>query len=174
MEIREGNTKVIPLRRLILLASAVHFSGRLTLNKGEHFCILEFKDGNVVGAFGWRMEGDDALIDLFLKKENFSFLFSEPIEVSEISEDVPRGVKHTIELIDLIQNKFYPFVGAVNKSIVMNDEIDTELDLSAGEMQEILQFAQPVPVSKFIGSRDLKKELLKIAELLEKNLLIVK
>ncbi len=174
MEIREGNTKTIPLRNLILLASAAHFSGRLTLNKGEHFCMLEFSNGNVVGAFGWRMEGDDALIDLFLEKGNFSFLFSEPIEKTEAEESIPRGAKHTLELIDFIYGELRHFIGAADKSVVMNDEIDTELDLSAEEMKEVLRFARPVPVSEFIKGEDLKEELLRVAHLINKNLLTVK
>ncbi len=174
MEIREGNTKTIPLRDLVLIASAAHFSGRLTLNKGEHFCMLEFLNGNVVGAFGWRMEGDNALIDLFLEKKNFSFLFSEPIEKTETEESIPRGTKHTLELIDFIYGELRHFIGAADKSIVMNDEIDAELDLSAEEMKEILQFAQPVPVSEFVKGEDLKKELFKVVRLINKNLLVVK
>jgi len=174
MEIREGNTKDISLQELILLASAARFSGRLTLNKGEHFCMLEFSNGNVVGAFGWRMEGDNALIDLFLEKAYFSFLFSEPINKAEIKGDIPRGTKHTLELIGLIQNELRHFIGAMDKSIVMNDEVDMELDLSGEEMREILQFTQPVPVSKFIEGSDLKEKLLSILQLINKNLLVVK
>ena len=174
MEIRKGNTEVVPLRKLILLASTARFSGRLTLNKGEHFCMLEFENGNVVGAFGWRMEGDNALIDLFLEKKNFSFLFSEPIEKIEVEESIPRGTKHTLELIDFIYGELRYFIGAADKSVVMNDEIDTELDLSAEEMKEILQFTEPVPVSKFVESNNLKDELLRIVRLINKNLLVVK
>jgi hypothetical protein len=176
MNMREGTTEQISLKDLLIIAFNAHFTGRLTLNKGEHFCMLEFANGNATGAFGWKLEGDDALIHLFLEKPVFPFLFSLPVEYSQ--EDtkpiaLPRGTQHILELLNAIENKLYHFKGAVKKRIVINENINNDLDLTAGEMKEILRFTQPVPIASFLDGRNLKETLLHISALIDKKLLII-
>ncbi len=151
----------------------MRFSGKLTLNKGEHFCTIEFFNGNVSGAFGWKLEGENAIIHLFLEKKSFDFFLSSPVEISdEVSFDPPRGTVHILNLIKTLNKDFSFLSEGITKSITLNENVQTEIDLSGAEMKELLKFAAPRPVKSLISPL-LKENLFSLKKFFDRNLLIV-
>ncbi len=175
MRVFRGNIDKISFTDLLAGLSEAKFSGRLTLNEGEHFCIIDFFKGNITGAFGWKLEGDNAILHLLLEKENFNFSLPKEIEIpNDIDfKRLPRGTKHVIDLIVAFENDFPFFIGGLQKSIVLNDTIDSDIDLTSNEMFEIMRFTNPVPVSGFIGG-ELKKNLYEIKKFFDRHLLVIK
>ncbi|GEM_PF-6853082 len=174
MKVSKGSTSDISLTDLIAGLSASGFSGRLTLNEGEHFCIVEFLNGNVVGAFGWKLEGDNALLHLFLEGKEFAFSISGESEVAENvnTDKLPRGSKHIIELIKEFDKDFGFLSGAIDKSIVINENVDADVDLTKDEMLEIMKFTEPIPVNNIVNER-LKQNIYKLKKFFARNLLIL-
>ncbi len=175
MKIAKGNTKNLPLEELIKRLSTAKFSGRLILNEGEHFCILEFFNGNIIGAFGWKLEGDNAILHLLLECKDFDFSLPSEIDLdsADIFNNLPRGTQHILDLISRFKSELGVFAGSINKKIVMNDELNSEVDVSSEEMKEIIKFVTPMPVG-LLADKDLEQNLFRIGKFLSKKLLVIK
>ncbi len=174
VKISRGNTAEVPFTELILRLTSSGFSGRLTLNEGEHFCIIEFLKGNVTGAFGWKLGGDNAILHLLLEKETFPFALPYETDVGEKtdSSSLPRGSKHILELVGMFENNFGFLKGKLHKSIVMNENPEEDIDLTGKEMVEVMRFARPVPLDNLVNEH-LKQNLFDLKRFFDKKLLVV-
>ncbi len=171
--IKDGNTSNILLKELILGLSGAKFSGDLTLNEGEHFCVIRFYNGDISGAFGWKLEGDNAIIHLFLEKRAFDFSLSLPVDIKyNLHFEPPRGTLHILELMKTLNTDFSFLSGGMAKSITMNESIQTDIDLSGAEMKELLKFAAPCPVESIVSPL-LKKNLFSLKKFFDRKFLTV-
>jgi len=176
VKITRGSIKEIPFKDLIAALSAAGFSGRLTLNEGEHFCIIEFFKGNVTGSFGWKLEGDNAIIHLLLEKKDFTFSLPDEadIEINGINVNaLPRGSKHIIDLIETFEKDFNFLKEKLGKSVVINENTDCDVDLTGREMLEVMKFTEPVPLESFMNEQ-LKENLYGLKKFFDKKLLTIK